>query len=260
MCFIPYHVYFSQLFPQYQIPWQMRGFWRISTPKPPKTLSSTRHRHIRFTTTNSAISSTSTNTGQNTSPKAQGRTAYSSLSVASKTNPGSAEQAIFRDRSKGTIYLNHKVNQDFNRDGTSLWAMGLFFWPHLSRSDSITPLRHYQNLIDKGVLRGDNRQTCIIQILQDLHDKLVHYKPPEIPSTSESNSLVSNSHCFRSHRELLTDCVLFPFPSLLGYLTANPKYPFPLRPMPQKACTYMVMSELERQCLWIFSFTPSHPP
>jgi hypothetical protein len=103
----------------------MKGFWRIPTSKPPRPVSSTRHRYIRFTSTNSAISSTSTNTGRNTSPKAQGRTPYSSLSVASKTNPVSVEQDIFRDRSKGTIHPNHKVNQDFNQDGTSVWAMGL---------------------------------------------------------------------------------------------------------------------------------------
>lgn len=57
--------------------------------------------------------------------------------------------------------------------------------------DLLTPLRQYQKLIDTGVLRGDDHQTRIIQKLQDLHDKLLHYDPPHIPRPSQNISLVS---------------------------------------------------------------------
>jgi protein AFG1 len=50
------------------------------------------------------------------------------------------------------------------------------------------------------VLQGDDHQTRIIQNLQDLHDKLVDYKPPKIPDISRSNSFVRGipllSQCF----------------------------------------------------------------
>lgn len=176
----------------------MKGSRRFLT-SPPRAVSSTKYHSIRFTSTNNASSSTPTNTGQMAAPKTQGRTPYSSLSVASKSNPGSVEHDIFGDRSKRATYPNHKVNQDFSEGGKSVLAIRAFFHPsspNLSHSDPMTPLRHYQNLMDKGVLREDNHQTRIIQILQDLHDKLVHYTPPEIPLTTESNSLVSNRIVF----------------------------------------------------------------
>jgi predicted ATPase len=59
--------------------------------------------------------------------------------------------------------------------------------------DLLTPLRQYQKLIDTGVLRGDDHQTRIIQKLQDLHDKLLHYDPPHIPRPSHNTSLVCTS-------------------------------------------------------------------
>ncbi|KAF9528003.1 ATPase [Crepidotus variabilis] len=46
-------------------------------------------------------------------------------------------------------------------------------------------------MIDKGVLRGDDHQTRIIQKLQDMHDQLAEYVPPEIPSGSETSSVIS---------------------------------------------------------------------
>ena len=54
----------------------------------------------------------------------------------------------------------------------------------------LTPLHQYQKLIDSGALRGDDHQTRIIQKLQDLHDQLVSYEPPQIPESPNSNSLV----------------------------------------------------------------------
>ena len=63
----------------------------------------------------------------------------------------------------------------------------------------MTPLRHYQKLIDSGVLRGDDHQTRIIQGLQDLHDQLVDYQPPDIQISTPSNSLV----CIRPSVPLL---------------------------------------------------------
>lgn len=53
-----------------------------------------------------------------------------------------------------------------------------------------TPLTQYQKLIDSGALQGDDHQTRIIQKLQDLHDQLVSYEPPQILESPNSNSLV----------------------------------------------------------------------
>ena len=56
---------------------------------------------------------------------------------------------------------------------------------------SITPLQRYYHLVESGTLRGDEHQTRIIQLLQDLHERLMTYDPPMIPHPSASNSLVS---------------------------------------------------------------------
>ncbi|KAJ6490280.1 AFG1-like ATPase [Mycena vitilis] len=42
------------------------------------------------------------------------------------------------------------------------------------------PLSRYNRLVRSGALRGDDHQTRIIEKLQNLHDKLVHYDPPRI--------------------------------------------------------------------------------
>ncbi|KAF4619457.1 hypothetical protein D9613_005293 [Agrocybe pediades] len=57
--------------------------------------------------------------------------------------------------------------------------------------ENLSPIRQYKKLIDTGVLRGDDHQTRIIQKLQDLHDKLIIYEPPEISQISTPNSLLS---------------------------------------------------------------------
>ena len=45
-------------------------------------------------------------------------------------------------------------------------------------------------MIDSGTLQGDDHQTRIIQKLQDLHDQLISYKPPQVPDAPNSNNLV----------------------------------------------------------------------
>jgi protein AFG1 len=57
--------------------------------------------------------------------------------------------------------------------------------------ESRSPIKHYQHLINTNVLRGDQHQTRIIHILQDLHNSLAQYNPPHIPQYSSSNSLLS---------------------------------------------------------------------
>lgn len=54
-----------------------------------------------------------------------------------------------------------------------------------------TPLDEYRYLLETGALQGDDHQTRIIQKLQDLHDKLIDYKPPRIPDITRSSSLFS---------------------------------------------------------------------
>ncbi|KAL0949226.1 hypothetical protein HGRIS_009305 [Hohenbuehelia grisea] len=58
--------------------------------------------------------------------------------------------------------------------------------------DASTPLERYHSLVHSGALRGDEDQTRIIQKLQDLHDQLLSYDAPPVPSHStSSNSLLS---------------------------------------------------------------------
>jgi len=52
-------------------------------------------------------------------------------------------------------------------------------------------LRQYQNLIDSGVLRGDDHQTRIIGVLQGLHDELLTYEPPAVEAPAQTNTLFS---------------------------------------------------------------------
>lgn len=102
--------------------------------------------------------------------KARGRADNSSLAVDSGLNPNLIDPRFFAPRSAPS---NHTPNRDPVQDVT------------------LTPLRQYQKLIDSGVLRGDDYQTRIIQKLQDLHDQLVNYEPPQIPESPNSNSLLS---------------------------------------------------------------------
>lgn len=51
-------------------------------------------------------------------------------------------------------------------------------------------MQQYHTMVESGTLRADGHQTRIIQILQDLHDQMVNYQPPEIPSAPENNSFV----------------------------------------------------------------------
>ncbi|KAF8915260.1 AFG1-like ATPase-domain-containing protein [Mucidula mucida] len=63
--------------------------------------------------------------------------------------------------------------------------------PPSEPQDFYTPLEQYHRSIAAGRLRGDSHQTRIIQKLQDLHDRLLHYTPPPVPDSSASISLIS---------------------------------------------------------------------
>ena len=45
-------------------------------------------------------------------------------------------------------------------------------------------------MVETGALRPDDHQTKIIQILQDLYNKLLEYSPPSLPTVAETKSLV----------------------------------------------------------------------
>jgi protein AFG1 len=45
-------------------------------------------------------------------------------------------------------------------------------------------------MVETGALRPDDHQTKIIQILQDLYNKLLEYSPPSLPIVTETKSLV----------------------------------------------------------------------
>lgn len=58
-------------------------------------------------------------------------------------------------------------------------------------NDVLTPLFRYQELLETGVLRGDEHQTRIIQKLEGLHNKLVTYTPPKVPDPPKPSGLLS---------------------------------------------------------------------
>lgn len=60
----------------------------------------------------------------------------------------------------------------------------------VDRLEVITPLFRYQELLQTGVLRGDEHQAQVIQKLQDLHDKIVTYTPPKVPDPPKPSGLV----------------------------------------------------------------------
>ncbi|PPQ78208.1 hypothetical protein CVT25_015527 [Psilocybe cyanescens] len=119
-----------------------------------------------------ALSSATSSSTRSPLAKPRGTAMNSSLAVEPGRLPNLAEQEFFANRSTNPTPSNHTPNQDPFRE-------------------YLTPLRQYQKLIDSGALRGDDHQTRIIQKLQDLHDKLIHYIPPQIPEESNSNSLLS---------------------------------------------------------------------
>jgi len=45
-------------------------------------------------------------------------------------------------------------------------------------------------MVETGALRPDDHQTKIIQILQNLYNKLLEYSPPSLPIVTETGSLV----------------------------------------------------------------------
>ncbi|KAF8622164.1 hypothetical protein AX15_007282 [Amanita polypyramis BW_CC] len=52
-----------------------------------------------------------------------------------------------------------------------------------------TPIEQYQRLLETGALHDDKHQARIIQKLQDLHDNVLRYNPPPIPSSAPSTSV-----------------------------------------------------------------------
>ena len=122
--------------------------------------------------------------------KARGRADNSSLAVESGLNPKLVDPHLFAPRSPNTAPSNHTPNRDSLQDGKQIIYSILDIYSYSFGLVILTPLHQYQKLIDSGVLQGDDHQTRIIQKLQDLHDQLVTYEPPQIPEASNSNSLV----------------------------------------------------------------------
>ena len=58
-------------------------------------------------------------------------------------------------------------------------------WP-----DVVTPLFRYQELLETTVLQNDEHQTQIIRKLQDLHDRLITYTPPQVSDPLKPSGLV----------------------------------------------------------------------
>ena len=114
---------------------------------------------------------------------------------------------------------------------------------HSNAITEATPLHEYQNLLESGVLRGDDHQTRIIQQLQDLHDKLVDYNPPKIPDIVRSNSLV----CTRPLAPFLDINIPLTFSSLeySPRIYLSPHHHPKVR---QKGFTCTAMLGPERQC------------
>jgi protein AFG1 len=57
-------------------------------------------------------------------------------------------------------------------------------------TDVVTPLLRYQELLETGVLHGDDHQTRIISKLQALHDELAGYHPPKVPDPPKPSGIV----------------------------------------------------------------------
>lgn len=53
-----------------------------------------------------------------------------------------------------------------------------------------SPLQKYHTMVETGALRPDDHQTKIIQILQDLYNRLLEYPPPSLPTVAETKSFV----------------------------------------------------------------------
>lgn len=139
-----------------------------------------------------AISTSISTRSPNAKPR--GRAMNSSLAVEPGRLPNLAEQEFFANRSAHPTPSNHSPNQDPFRGICFIYSTEERYLTSVT-SEYLTPLRQYQKLIDSGALRGDDHQTRIIQKLQDLHDELIRYVPPEIPEESNSNSLVSILFC-----------------------------------------------------------------
>lgn len=60
----------------------------------------------------------------------------------------------------------------------------------LAATATTSPLQKYHTMVETGALRPDDHQTKIIQILQDLYNKLLEYSPPSLPIVTETGSLV----------------------------------------------------------------------
>ncbi|KAF9481862.1 AFG1-like ATPase [Pholiota conissans] len=118
----------------------------------------------------SSVASTSSHIQKN---KPRGRALNSSLAIDSGLNQKLLDQEFFANRSANGTPPNPNPDRDPTQNE---WS---------------TPLRQYQKMIDSGTLQGDDHQTRIIQKLQDLHDKLIDYKPLQIPDAPISNSLLS---------------------------------------------------------------------
>lgn len=151
--------------------------------------ASASHRRISQTVNHRGLTLARISTARPTlPPKKRGTASDSTFAVeSSNSRSHNVEDSMFNAANSGS---NRRPNAIQIGKQTSM-ILTLAIDGSEAPSDSTTPLGEYHKLIETGILRGDDHQTRIIQKLQDLHDKLIDYDPPKIPSPPQSNSLVS---------------------------------------------------------------------
>ena len=115
-----------------------------------------------------------------------------------------------------------------------------------------TPKAKYGNLVQSGVIRGDDHQVRIVGKLQRFWEQLLKYDPPPISEMKPSNSLVMDFVFSLIIADSFDTRYLVCFLVRLQRQTPHPH-------RRQKDFTSMVTLVQERRCLWT-SFTKHYPP
>lgn len=131
--------------------------------------------------------------------------------------------------------------------GSAQWAT---MRTHRPVAATTSPLQKYHTMVEAGALRPDDHQTKIIQILQDLYNKLLEYSPPTLPIVTETKSFVRLHHGPAWPGSRLTAVP----PSFHNYSLA----PQNLKRKCNLLAVYTFMGTWgpARPCSWIYSTTP----
>lgn len=115
------------------------------------------------------------------------RVLTTSIPVAS---PSSSSPSSGHGHGHGKAFNSSLAVESIARSDPAEFATINQFEPSQMFSESISPIKQHEKLVQSGVLRSDDHQIRIIGKLQRFWEQVLKYDPPPIPDAKTSNSLI----------------------------------------------------------------------